>query len=267
MDLNGNVAVRAPAPIRIPILLSLICGKLVPLKWLNSVQTLLSIRNGTVGIWKSVVEVVNTGRLKIGLPLLMAPNPWKISVVFIVCSWESERCYEDCNRFSIANSWILCNCPGNLRFVTSTVKKSLCFYGDCFRKHSCRYCLELNMWSNQTTRLIVTASVVLVTVIVAWETLQILVCWVLILLIMKSVVDVSGSWLLLLNIGCTRHLMRLPVMEVLVMSVVALIIVVVNVCVVVAAVATDVVVVVVVCWVFAGLSVVFTVTVFSSLWL
>ena len=86
--LSRTVSVKASAPIRIPNLLSLICGKLIPLKWPKSIQTLLSIWFGTVGNWKSVVEVANTGKLMIGLST--APIPRKIFVVSIVCSWYSD---------------------------------------------------------------------------------------------------------------------------------------------------------------------------------
>ena len=88
--LSGTVAVWASVPIRIPILLSLIWGKLIPLKRPKSLQTLLSIWIGNVGIWKSVVEVANTSKLMIGLLLSMALIPIKVSVVSIVCSWYSD---------------------------------------------------------------------------------------------------------------------------------------------------------------------------------
>ena len=125
------------------------------------------------------------------------------------------------------------------------------------------------MWVDPTARLVITASGVRVSVIADWETLRILVCWGLILLI-----KVSWSWLLLLNIGCIGHLMWLPVIEVPVMSVVDVTIVVFTICVIVAVVVVVVVdlfvvvvvvVVVAVVSASAALPVVTVVTILSSL--
>ena len=97
------------------------------------------------------------------LLLLMAPIPRKVSVVYMVCFWYSDAT-------GIATDFLSCNAKAsaivlsNVRFHCQRERMILLKMSP---KHCYRYCLELRMWSSPAAWLVITANVVLVSVIAA----------------------------------------------------------------------------------------------------